>query len=86
MCCPICDCKVYIYLEECDKKYYKCCKCEFIFLSRECMLSKKEEKARYAMHQNNMEDKGYVNMFDCFINDVIFPQRRTIKTKYHKKA
>ena len=78
--CPICNFKIYVYLEDMGKKYYKCEECEFIFLHREYILGAKEEMQRYALHQNNIGNKGYVEMFNCFIDKIILSQKKRIQT------
>jgi hypothetical protein len=42
-----------------------------IFVSREDLLSKEEEKARYDLHQNDPKDEGYRHFLGQFINPFI---------------
>lgn len=57
-CCPLClDSKISHF--ETTHKYLKCSVCDLISLKPEYRLSPQEEKARYLLHQNDVEDKGY---------------------------
>ena len=42
-----------------DKKYYDCKICKLIFLDKIFYLSEKEEKKRYLLHNNDINDLGY---------------------------
>lgn len=51
-----------------DSIYYKCENCEYIFLNK--FADSKTEKERYELHNNTLENQGYVNMFERFISNV----------------
>jgi len=53
--------------------YYYCCHCSFISKDDEHLLPPEEEKQRYLKHDNNLENSGYVNMLETFINESIIP-------------
>lgn len=61
-------------------KYHKCPRCKFIFLNKIHILSPEKEKKRYDTHQNSIENEGYVNMFENFIEKAISPYTNDIKT------
>ncbi len=42
-----------------NAKYFRCPRCEAVFLSRENRLSAEDEKDRYSLHQNNPKDQAY---------------------------
>lgn len=44
-----------------DKKrsYYRCSRCELVFVPVSFMISESAEKAEYDLHENNLEDEGY---------------------------
>lgn len=47
--------------------YYQCSECHLIFVDPRFHLSRKRERARYALHNNGLENKGYVNFLDRVI-------------------
>ena len=51
------------------RSYLRCPRCKLIFVSRKDLLSNKQEKARYDLHENSLKDKGYRQ----FLNQFIFP-------------
>lgn len=56
-----------------DNKYYYCNNCELIFIESAAVVDPKEEKERYEGHDNNHQNKGYVKMFENFIDELIAP-------------
>lgn len=50
------------------KKYYKCKKCEFIFIDTSHLLSLEDENKRYEIHNNEISDPSYRAYFKNFIN------------------
>ncbi|MCK9255104.1 MAG: class I SAM-dependent methyltransferase [Bacteroidales bacterium] len=78
MFCPLCnssDIKDFCNIN--SKLYNNCLNCDLIFLDKTYYLNQKDEKKRYAFHQNNIEDKGYVD----FLNQLIFPLKNFLKPK-----
>lgn len=67
--CLICNHETYV-LE--DKQfniiYFRCRNCGFIHEDERFVVSHDKEKAVYELHNNSIEDKGYVNMFNLFID------------------
>lgn len=78
--CPLCFASTNFFLD-CDRRKYNLCpNCLLIFVSPEFFISKEEELKRYNLHQNNLENKGYVRMFQekiAVINKVC-PQIKTV--------
>lgn len=58
--------------------FYVCHHCDLRFLRPDLRLSASEEKARYGLHQNSIEDSGYHNFVD--------PLLSAAKEKLHPKA
>lgn len=53
-----------------DRRFYHHCQnCQLIFADRSFLLSKKTEKSRYALHNNGIDNKGYVE----FLEQVVHP-------------
>lgn len=66
--CPIC--KEQKSIVQVEAEFYKCLFCEFYFKNRDKLLSREEEKQRYQLHENSMENEGYVKMFEHFIDEM----------------
>jgi len=50
------------------KKYYRCKKCEFIFIDKAHILTLEDEGRRYEVHNNEISDPSYRSYFKKFIN------------------
>ncbi len=48
--------------------YESCSTCQAIILQKSFIVSDKREKAQYENHNNSFESKGYVEMFEKFLN------------------
>lgn len=69
--CPLCftPSKQRIYSNVVQKEYTLCSHCFLIWISPDLYLDPKDEKARYALHNNTIEAKGYVD----FLEKAILP-------------
>jgi len=66
-----------------DKKaitYYRCSVCGFISLDDNAIVDSGREKKHYEKHNNSFECKGYVEMFDKFIDEAVNPYIHKIET------
>jgi len=62
-----------------EKVYSYCASCNGVFLNREFLPGNDDEKRRYEMHQNSIEDEGYRTYLESFINTFqAFANIRTI--------
>ena len=62
--CPLCDCHHPSLILKADlREYWLCPKCSLIFVPSQFFISKKEEVNRYLEHDNNLQNEGYVEMF-----------------------
>jgi hypothetical protein len=70
--CTICEsnCET---IEANNTTYYVCTVCKFIFKNSDSLLASSEEKSRYDMHDNSIENTGYVEMFKRFIKAAVNP-------------
>ena len=79
--CKICS-NLTIQIE--DRKqlldYYRCSCCGFISLDDALRVDKTREKKQYDQHNNSLENEGYVQMFEEFINLSIAPYLENIQT------
>lgn len=68
MLCPLCHNTQHTHFHT-DKKraYYQCSACKLVFVPPEYHLSSAEEKQIYDLHQNNLNDKGYLQFLNRFI-------------------
>lgn len=77
--CKICSSSTTKYFNR--KKtdvYYKCNNCNYIFIENKKILDFKTQKTYYDNHNNSIENKGYVDMFENFINLAILPFSKNI--------
>ncbi len=58
--------------------YYYCSKCGLIFIDPEFIVSPEKERSRYEEHNNDFNNKGYVNMFNKFIDKTVRPYIESI--------
>jgi SAM-dependent methyltransferase len=67
-----------------DKKkelnYYRCQDCGFVFLDDNHRVDVVQEKKQYDQHNNSLENEGYVQMFEDFIELAIAPYLKKIQT------
>jgi len=67
-----------------DKKkelnYYRCQDCGFVYLDDNHRVDSMEEKRKYDQHNNSLENEGYVQMFEDFIELAIAPYLKKIQT------
>ncbi len=77
--CKICNSERLDKLEV-KETYYHCHNCDLIFIDEAAIIKSTEEKKRYAGHQNNHENIGYVNMFKDFIKKVLDPHIDKVET------
>lgn len=72
--CKICssDTKL-VYDQQFEINYYRCPKCEFLFMEDEAKISFDEERAVYDTHENSIDNQGYVDMFKNFLDQCVLP-------------
>ena len=79
--CRICGQAAYLMEhEKLEKHYYHCVYCDYIFMDEKEIISHEAEKHRYDQHKNTLDNRGYVNMFECFIEQAIIPYENQIDT------
>jgi pseudouridine kinase len=54
-----------------EKLYHRCPACGGIFLDRSQLLSSEAEKARYALHENTLENDGYRMYLENCIDEIL---------------
>ncbi|WPE17176.1 class I SAM-dependent methyltransferase [Candidatus Thioglobus autotrophicus] len=69
--CPLCSSKqVWSYYSNENSSYWRCSKCELVFLPKRFHLNNIDEKSRYDLHQNNPNDVGYRRFLSTIFNAV----------------
>ncbi|UMZ72925.1 class I SAM-dependent methyltransferase [Natranaerofaba carboxydovora] len=87
--CKICDNYTDAWIDEqFGIDYYYCNYCKIIFMDENSVVSSDKEIEVYNQHDNNLENKGYVKMFENFIDKAILPyyQKKNKKAENIKKA
>jgi len=79
--CKICNSKTSSFrVIKSNKLYHKCINCDFIWLDDNFIVSNQIEMERYNLHENTIENTGYVNFFKNFINFAVTPYKEQVKT------
>lgn len=65
--CSLCNCATRDFEVIKEREYVQCTGCKAIFLSPQYHLSPQAEKYRYSLHNNDINDAGYIQ----FVNPVI---------------
>ncbi len=72
--CKICGGKTRVIRDQqFNIDYFKCLDCDFIHMEEGKRVSFEEERAVYDLHENSIENEGYINMFRNFIDKAIIP-------------
>ncbi|BEP28427.1 class I SAM-dependent methyltransferase [Helicovermis profundi] len=67
--CKICGKETEIYYDkQFDTEYFHCTNCEFIQMDLEKKITFAQEREVYNLHENSLEDEGYVSMFNNFLD------------------
>ena len=61
-------------------KFFHCKRCEFIFKNPANYVDENDELKQYKNHNNTMESRGYVEMFEKFMDATFKPYIKEIKT------
>lgn len=71
--CPLCGSADNTAATIGEKIYYFCRECDLAYLAAEFYPSPEKEKERYLLHNNSLEDKGYVAMLEAFLERAVLP-------------
>ncbi len=76
--CPICESdRINKFSKDKQREYFICSQCNLIYVPDKYFISEKEEKARYDLHNNNFENKGYVK----FLERLLTPMNKILSPK-----
>ncbi len=68
--CPLCGCASVFFDSGKWGSYYKCSECSGIFLHEKNRMNETDEKNRYLLHRNDVNDKGYRSFVSPLVNAV----------------
>ena len=68
--CNLCNCNTREFATVKDRKYLQCEECKAISLSQEFYLSPQEEKFRYSLHNNDVNDRRYIEFVSPIVEKV----------------
>lgn len=71
--CPVCESSTEKIQHPTFGKYFSCGVCEFIFKSREEIITSTTEKNIYDQHNNSIDQEGYVDFLYGFLHNALFP-------------
>ena len=81
MICLICESKTKTYKHpKFHITFHECLHCEAIFKDKKHFITKEEEKDIYDLHQNTLDNEGYVNYLDDFIQKAVVPFKETYQS------
>ncbi len=68
--CPLCSNKGLLLYHDGKHTFYQCSVCKGIYRDSCELLNKHKEKDRYYLHQNHINDLGYINFADPILSEV----------------
>jgi len=78
--CKICgDSTSIIYDKQFDIEYYKCISCDFIHIDKTKIVNFESERSVYDLHENSIDDEGYVNYLLSFFKTTVLPYKSSGK-------
>ena len=76
--CPLCGSTGQLFFSNEKHRFFSCDHCRGIFRTPEQILNPEQEKHRYLLHQNHLEDKGYLN----FVSPIL----EAVRSEYESNA
>lgn len=79
--CKLCGSeKVSVYAGNKKREFIRCSSCELVFVPDQYYLTIDQERKRYDLHDNSIENKGYLEFLDKIVTIIThsFPQDSTI--------
>ncbi len=69
--CLLCSSPVKNYHQDKNRTYFQCTNCQLVFVDPKAFISEQEEKARYDLHQNSPNDRGYCNFLSRICDPIV---------------
>ena len=67
--CPLCgNYQVAHYFQDSRRDYWQCGNCKLVFVGKNQHLTEADEKQRYDLHENSIEDTGYCSFLEKLLN------------------
>lgn len=84
--CILCGCSqtkaAAVSVKKSKKTFFRCAKCDFCFLDRTQLLDFSQEKERYLLHRNSIDNAGYVNwlggIVDCAVHEIDLEEKNVL--------
>jgi 2-polyprenyl-3-methyl-5-hydroxy-6-metoxy-1,4-benzoquinol methylase len=76
--CPLCEGAT----QHMEGFYIQCSSCDLVFKDSHQLLNQKEEKARYDLHNNDLNDENYIK----YLNRMIEIVRKNVRNDYFHEA
>lgn len=70
MLCSLCGDTTRPYMIFQDRSFVRCINCKAILLSTEYYLTSEAEKSRYELHNNDVQDKGYIEFVTPIVDQI----------------
>jgi len=75
--CPLCQSKQYVqFHQDIKRTYLRCNQCLLVFVDPQSLPDPEQELAEYRLHQNSLEDEGYLSYLNRLV-DCVTPHLST---------
>lgn len=68
--CPLCKSEAEVFYDDHKSRFYLCNNCKAVYRDPEQLPGLDHEKERYTLHQNSLEDQGYLRFLSPLIQTV----------------
>lgn len=65
--CPLCQAGAEMAIPTAGRPYHRCAACDLIFVPENWHIDEDAQRRRYALHDNTLENAGYVEMLGKFV-------------------
>lgn len=70
--CPLCQSTIIQYLGAFSaRRLCRCEECDLVFVNPDYHLTTEQERQRYLLHRNSLEDQGYLNFLEQLISPFV---------------
>ncbi len=79
--CKVCGSgDIALYARNKKREFLRCSRCELVFVPEQFLLTTAQERTRYELHDNSIENKGYADFLEKIVTVIMerFPVEYTI--------
>ncbi len=79
--CKVCGSEeITLYARNKKREFLRCSRCELVFVPEQFFLTTAQERTRYELHDNSIENKGYTDFLEKIVSVIMerFPVNYTI--------